>query len=243
MYVSESRERETSVGCRFALVHRRHHDNFVVPCWANNRPVKRLTAWVTAVAATGWVDGRYGDGRREREMKLHAKICTPGRWTRRAALNFNITKSCNPTGGIAGALTLATQFIKITMKLLLREVVKKREREKEKERERERERRIGLGGSSRGWRKRRRLRRMRRRRMIVGGNRDTRFVRHQLADRQGVDVLVSTRVLRSKKYAHWYTQLSKSTSNFCIWEEEKSGESVSLAHWFDNSGNPPARAE
>lgn len=42
--------------------------------------------------------------------------------TRRAALNFNITKSCNPSGGTAGALTLATQFIKITMKLLLREV-------------------------------------------------------------------------------------------------------------------------
>lgn len=42
--------------------------------------------------------------------------------TRRAALNFNITKSCNPTGEVAGALTLATQFIKITMKLLLREV-------------------------------------------------------------------------------------------------------------------------
>lgn len=42
--------------------------------------------------------------------------------TRRPALNFNITKSCNPTDEVAGALTLATQFIKITMKLLLREV-------------------------------------------------------------------------------------------------------------------------
>lgn len=52
-------------------------------------------------------------------IRVHAKI---REGTRRAALNFNITKSCNPSGGTAGALTLATQFIKITMKLLLREV-------------------------------------------------------------------------------------------------------------------------
>ncbi|KAK1116549.1 hypothetical protein K0M31_018950 [Melipona bicolor] len=39
-------------------------------------------------------------------------------------------------------------------------------------------------------------------------------------------------------------ELSKSASNFCIREWEKSaGESVAVAHWFDNSGNPPIRTE
>lgn len=36
---------------------------------------------------------------------------------------------------------------------------------------------------------------------------------------------------------------AKSASNSCIREWEKSGESVSVAHWFGNSGNPPSRAE
>lgn len=39
-------------------------------------------------------------------------------------------------------------------------------------------------------------------------------------------------------------ELSKSASNFCIREWEKStGESVAVAHWFDNSGNPPTRTK
>jgi len=37
-------------------------------------------------------------------------------------LNFNITKSRNPASELPGALTSGAQFIKITMKLLLREV-------------------------------------------------------------------------------------------------------------------------
>lgn len=35
----------------------------------------------------------------------------------------------------------------------------------------------------------------------------------------------------------------KSAPNSSIGEGEKSGESVSVAHWFGNSGNPRFRAE
>lgn len=44
------------------------------------------------------------------------------RTRRPASLNFNITKSCNLASKLPGALTSSAQFIKITMKLLLREV-------------------------------------------------------------------------------------------------------------------------
>lgn len=100
---SQPKEYNLPTTRHFTLVHQRHRYNFVASCWANNTRMEERT---TRKGVEGCVrENMYNESR-----------------TRRPALNFNITKSCNPTDEVAGALTLATQFIKITMKLLLREV-------------------------------------------------------------------------------------------------------------------------